>query len=357
MAFTLSPNMSLTIPGVGTEAGPTYAFDVNSSLTIIDQHNHSNGSGVQINPSGLNINTSLPFNNNFATNIAGLTLTAQISTPSNGTVYKSGNDLYYINGAGLNIQLTNSSGIVGTPGSISNLSAPASATYVSASSTFVWQSNTSIAANLDAGSLLMRNLSPNSTFALTLQPPASLGNNYSITLPAIPGSQSFVTLDTSGNLAGSVPIANGITRSNLAAVGQVISTPVGVYTNSTMSYTAVTNLQVVITTTGRPVIVFLQPDATSGHTATINLTGQTSTSSIQGNLKLDRDGTQDYITTLFWGTTNATATTFDVGWPVSTVFIMDTPVAGTHTYTLSATCVTNNTTIAVAQCVLAAYEL
>lgn len=202
MAYTLSPNMSLRIPGVGTEAGPDYAIDINYDLlSILDAHDHTSGRGVQITPSGININTDINFNNHFPTGLAGLTLTAQSITPGVGTVYQSVNDLYYVDGLGNNIRMTQSGGIAGTPGSITNLVSPASATYVAGSQTFVWQSNVGIAANMDAGALLLRNLSPNSTFAITLQAPAALASNYSLTLPALPVAQSFMTLDSSGTIA------------------------------------------------------------------------------------------------------------------------------------------------------------
>ena len=61
--------MSLPVPAVGNESGPQYAFDLNGCFAIIDGHNHSPGSGVQINPSGILINADLPFGNNNATSL------------------------------------------------------------------------------------------------------------------------------------------------------------------------------------------------------------------------------------------------------------------------------------------------
>lgn len=225
MANTLTPNMSLIVPGVGSEPGPTYAQDVNNDMAILDQHDHSSGSGVQINPSGININSALTFNNNLATGVAGVSLIAQGSTPGVGTIYESGNDLYYVDGIGNNVRITQSGAVSGTPGSIANLTAPASASYVSASSTFVWESDTNIAANMDIGSLVMRNLSPNSTFALTLAPPAALSNNYQITLPTLPSSQSFVTIDNSGNMGAPVvyPLVNAGIANNTITGAKLVN--------------------------------------------------------------------------------------------------------------------------------------
>lgn len=201
MSYITSPNMNLTIPGAGTEPGPEFALEINASLTLVDQHDHTPGKGVPISPAGMNINATLEFNDNFLDQVAGMTLLPQSSTPALSTVYQVGVDLYYLDGLGNNIRITQSGGVAGTPGSITNLTPPASATYVAGSSTFVFESDVNIAANLDAGALLLRNLSPNSTFAVTLQAPAALTNNYNVVLPTLPSVQSFVTLDASGNMA------------------------------------------------------------------------------------------------------------------------------------------------------------
>lgn len=208
MSSTNTPNMNLIVPGVGTEPGPDYANDINASLSIIDQHDHTIGNGVQITPSGLDINAALTLNGNFLTSAAGMTFQAQLSTPANGTVYESGNDLYYVDGVGNNVRITQSGAVAGSPGSIANLTSPASASYVSGSSTFVWQSNTSIAANMDFGAAIMRNLSPNSTFALTLQPPAALGSNYTITLPSLPATTKIMALTNSGVMSAPYSVDN-----------------------------------------------------------------------------------------------------------------------------------------------------
>lgn len=209
MGYTLSPNMNLRIPGVGTEQGPDYAIDVNFDLlSILDIHDHSSGKGVQITPDGLNINSSLSLNNNFATEAAGITFQAQSVTPSVGTIYQVSDDLYFVDGLGNNIRITQSGGVAGTPGSITNLVAPASVNYVAGSQTYVFQSGTSIAANLDGASFIFRNLSPNSVFGITMSAPAALASNYTLTLPALPASQKFMTLDASGNMAAPWEVDN-----------------------------------------------------------------------------------------------------------------------------------------------------
>ena len=225
MSVTNSPNMSLPIPGVGTEPGPDYATDVNASLTILDGHSHTPGSGVAITPAGLNINTALTLNDNFLTAAAGLTLTAQSTTPAIRTLYTPSNDLYFVDGLGNNIQITANGGIAGTPGSIANLAAPASASYVSGSATFVFQSDTNIAGNIDVGTVLLRNLSPNSTFAISLQAPTALSSNYNVILPSLPSVTSFLTITNSGAIAASAPLSLGI-DSSMIAPSAVITTKI-----------------------------------------------------------------------------------------------------------------------------------
>lgn len=222
----ISPNMNLPIPQVGVDPGPDWALNINSSLTLIDNHNHSAGYGVQINPAGININSDLPFNGNDATILRSTRFQLQ-SAPITGAapdlacLYASGVDLYFNDANGNQIQITSNGGIAGSPGSISNLTSPASASYVAANSTFVWQSAANTAATMDMRSIILRNSSANSK-GLTLNPPAAMGANYSLTLPSLPGTQSFMTLDAAGNMSAPWTVDNStikIVSNHLAVQG------------------------------------------------------------------------------------------------------------------------------------------
>lgn len=220
---TTSTNMNMPIPGVGVTSGPTYATDLNNSLTIIDQHDHSPGKGVPVTPAGLSISTDLPFNSNNATLLRSARFSPQSAVLSGasdiGCIYEVGVDLYYNDGSGNHVRITQSGGVAGSPGSIAGLTSPASATYVSASQTFVFQSAANTPANLDGGYLNLRNNVANSN-ALTLSPPASMASNMTITLPSLPASQKIVTLDNAGTMSAPWSVDNStiVVASNLLGV-------------------------------------------------------------------------------------------------------------------------------------------
>lgn len=203
MNSTLSPNMNLIIPTVGQEPGPLYASDINASLTLIDQHSHSAGSGVPITPNALNISSDLTFQSNNATDLRTARFAPQVaalSLPTDlGCLYEAGVDLYYNDGAGNQIRLTQSGSIVGTAGSITGLpSGTASAAY--SAGVFTWQQSTGVGATMDSGSVIIRE-EVASGKGVTLQAQTALVADYSLTLPLIPSSQKIMTLDNAGNMA------------------------------------------------------------------------------------------------------------------------------------------------------------
>ena len=226
-----SINMSLPIPAVGLETGPQWASDLNSCLLNIDSHDHSAGHGVQITPAGININSLLSMNSNDLTqarsirllqNSGVITLPADVSciysAPNGGSgIY----DLFFNDGSGAQIALTKNGGVAGTPGSIANLTSPASASYVAANSTFVWQSAAATPGNLDAGFIILRNNSANSK-GLKISPPLAMGVDYSITLPNLPASTLAVTIDASGNMG-----TGQLTVAQLATLVQQALNPSG----------------------------------------------------------------------------------------------------------------------------------
>jgi hypothetical protein len=214
MATINTPNMNLPVPVVGEEIGPQWAEDINLCLGVsgnaIDGHNHSPGNGVLIQPNGLDISSDLTFQGNNATALRSTRFAPQltnISGPADiGALYEVGVDLWYNDGNGVQIRLTQSGGPVGATGNITGLVSPASAVYDPISLSLIWQSGVNIPATMDAGSIIVRDLTSN-TYGITVQAP-TLTSNYSLTLPALPGVQSFMTLDASGIISAPWTVDN-----------------------------------------------------------------------------------------------------------------------------------------------------
>ena len=393
MANTISsPNMNLPIPVVGVDPGPQWALDIDSCLTLIDSHNHSPGSGVQITPLGLNINADLTFGSNNATNLRSARFTAQSSplalATDLGCLYESGVDLWYNDGSGNQIRLTQSGSIVGTSGSITGLVSPASASYNAGSSTFIWQSAVNTPANMDAASYILRNLSANSK-GLTLEPPNAMGSNYSLVLPSLPAQQNIMTLDASGNITAPWNVDNatlivssnqlqvnsqGIQTANIAnnAVtqakmeirptgsstegtgGLAISSTCGSFSTSSQTPIQITNLSVTLTCLGNPIMISLIPDS-SGFPSIFtsqtisNVATQTFSQIIfyVASSEIGRVEVGGHIT----ANTNGSFTV-----PASSCSVICFPGSGTFTFTAKA--LTDSTSnVFVQQCQLVAYEL
>lgn len=205
---TLSPNMSLPVPQVGLDAGPQYATDVNSSLTIVDSHNHTPGFGVPIPVSGLSITTDLPINQNNLTLVRSIRFFPQATpitaiTPDIGCVYVSGLDLYYNDLSGNQIQITSGGAVNATSSGIT--SGTASASF--SGGVLIVDSNVATPANIQAGSILIGNNLANSKF-LTLQPPNAMGASYTLTLPTIPAATGFLVMNTGGGISAAVNFSN-----------------------------------------------------------------------------------------------------------------------------------------------------
>jgi hypothetical protein len=292
----LSPNMSLPVPTPSVDPGPDWATNYSACLSILDGHNHSPGSGNPINPAGININADLTMNANNLIAINTLRFTAlgaslPGTSPNLGCLYVAGNELYYNDESGNVTKMTNNGSVNSGAGSITGLpSGTASASYNSANQTFIWQSATSTPANLDAGSVIFRNLTANS-FGVTVSAPSSLGSNYNLALPTIPSATNFVTLDTGGNFAAVANVdnsslqfssntlavkAHGVqqgmlalktTGSTVAAGGVAISASSGTFSTATSgSDQLVTGSSITITTTGRPISLSIVSDQ-SGNTS------------------------------------------------------------------------------------------
>lgn len=408
-----SPNMNLVISTVSVDSGLMWEQNLNASLTVIDGHNHTSGSGVQIPSAGININAALSFNNFSAAALQATTFQQQssLSTLNSLFVGTDGN-LYFNDGAGdPSIKITfggavnvTSSGIVGAGG--------ASAAFVSG--TLTVQSAVNTPGNISGGSLLLGNIVAASNF-LTLAPPSSMASSYTLTLipQASLSTGTIVTVNSSGNMGTTTPdaigssmtsigadaiaismgatgansigtemtatganaVANTRTRAtgSTVAVGGVAVSTVTSYSNSTGTFTAITT--VTITTSGRPVVVRLAP-ANSNTVSSIQINsvlGNTlaffkllSGATTVGEMQIGADTaaslptqtlstTTGPITTTSVGTVSSSITFFEPS--PSDVSFIDFPAAGTYTYSLQAAIGFNTTSVTAANVSLIAYEL
>lgn len=267
----VTPFMFLDLPTVSTTEGPDWAEAINVALgsegTGVSGHDHTSGKGVPIPSAGFNIDADLDFQQWSAINLVSSQYVDQEDAISgtNLTYFLSG-DLYVIDGSGRSVRITENGAISAASfGGITGLVSPASASF--ATDTFTWLYDTGKYALMASGPLLLRRDGETNPNRIKLTPPASLAADYDLTLPsALPASSSYLLSNSAGAvsfattaIASSVDTAAiqplAVTRAKQAAVGQQISSSSSTYTTSSASFTAITNLSVTITTTGRPVVV------------------------------------------------------------------------------------------------------
>lgn len=245
-----SPNMNMPVPVPGVDPGPDWAINISSCYSILDGHNHTNLSGVQIPSAGININADLPFNSNNATLLRSSRYVSQSSVLNTGAditcVYVKGGDLYYTNAGAVAVQLTvgNSpnAGIGNITGLPSTPNGGAGVAWVNASSTFQFSTDSGVSgsgANIDVGTVIIRYPgsypTPSGNF-IALEAPTTLSTGYAFTLPAATpassgalltsttgGILSYTNVDnstitiTSNQLVAQTVVAGGITSTQIAA--------------------------------------------------------------------------------------------------------------------------------------------
>lgn len=201
---TISPNMNMPVPTVGEDPGPDWATNLDACLSIIDSHNHTSGQGVPITPQGLNINADLPLNGNNLITARSLRFSPQsgvINGASDlGALYENGVDLYYVDGAGNQVRITQGGSVTGATGTITGLpSGTASAAF--AGGTFTFQSATNTPAAMNFGPVTLGQAVASGK-NVTISASGSQPANYNFTLPlALPSTSSALLSDASGNMS------------------------------------------------------------------------------------------------------------------------------------------------------------
>ncbi len=256
MANTVvSPNMTLPVPVVGTDPGPDWANNINACMSGIDAHDHTTGRGVPITPDGLNINDDLPMGDNNVITARSVRFFAQgapLALSSDvGCIYESGVDLYYNDGAGNQVRITQSGSVAGATGTITGLpSGTASASYAGA--TFTFQSATSTPATMNVGPVVIGRVVASSK-TVTLAPNAGQASDYSLTFPAaLPAATNYMTMGSTGALSFN---SSGVTGTG--AVVQATSPTIAgaTLTTPTISGATLTSAVLISATLTTPTIV------------------------------------------------------------------------------------------------------
>lgn len=281
----MANDMNLVLPTVSTTPGPLWATEINTALSTVSDHNHTFGNGAPIPSAALGINADLSFAGNAAINLKGTVYADIGSTPTftNG-VYVNSNNMYFRDGNGNAVQITNAGAIVGSPGNISGLvGTSAGVAYNLGTATFIFTKDVNQSASIDVGPITTR-LTSTSSNGVTIMPAAGT-TNWTLTLPAAAvsgarlfgvnsGTMSNVAVDSTLALTSStlgvaplgIQTANladaSVTGAKLSAVTKNLSSSCGVYSvpSDSLSH-AITNLSTTVNLlTTRPLVACLQYD-------------------------------------------------------------------------------------------------
>ena len=202
-----TPNMNLTLNVVGTTTDPTWSNNINADWTIIDSHNHTSGSGVQITPPAININSDLSFAFNNATNIRSWRMQNNAATltgaSDNNCGYFVNGNFYVNNASGTAIQITTGSGLnfssLGTiGGDYGQPGVPAAVTYSNTTKYYTFTQSSGVTAPINTSTLSIAYASSGAQ-AVSIAAPSAV-TAYTITLPgAVPTiNPSALVVSTSG---------------------------------------------------------------------------------------------------------------------------------------------------------------
>jgi hypothetical protein len=174
--------------------------------------------------------------------------------------------------------------------------------------------------------------------------------SVAVTLPAAPGSTLPMHLAASGAITAAT-----LTRPQLPAVGQQFSSlSTGAFATASDTFVDVTNATITITTTGRPVMLFMQSDGTANPATAFATAAPGAVAS--GSFQFLRGATG--LGEIGVGSAPAGAANAQISVPASSVMRLDTPGAGTYTYKLQARRTHADTdAVGVQYAALVAYEL
>ncbi len=222
-------SLGITLPTVGTTAGPTWATDLNTAIQdVIDVLE------TKVTPAGMDINADLSFRSSGtsyrAKDLKAVSLTNQDSTLAAATYPSTlfstdvDGELYYNDNNGRQVQVTSDGAVnVSTSGGITGSGYGSTSVEVNWDSANMQYKLRSGSGADDYADVLCRDLKLNdgSANTLTVSAPA-LAADYTLTLPnAVPAaSNSLLEMDTSGNVTTTkTPSVTTVTTSGALAVG------------------------------------------------------------------------------------------------------------------------------------------
>lgn len=385
-----TPKMGMDLPVPSETQGPRWAEKINNALELrVDAHDHSEGKGARIPVAGLDIDADLSLEGHNLDDVRMARFGDQGETLAGGVdirgLYVVGGDLYYNNGNGTPVRLTEGNALAfSTVGAIEGLPSianpDAKASWEDAVPGFSFYADADEFAKVRVGELLLHELDAESPKAVTIKSPASLASGYSVEFPAsLPGASSFLTWGADGKFATGPAVSKGIdtanladeavttakiadlnvTRAKLVAVGQQVSDSSGSFNGTVVgTNTDITNLSVTITTTGRPVMLFCAADG-SGNASYFESYNEMNTKSsarilIYDSATLDVLARYDLLSEassgspLFYPRHRV---------PPSALTVLHVPVAGTYTFKVAYLNVYADNQLRAFNMRLVAYEL
>lgn len=243
--MSITPNLGMTLPDPSVTPGPAWASQLNTALGLIDSHNHAPGSGSLIGTAGIRVDADFDFASFNAFGLRTIRVSDQTSITIGSTdrraVYSKSGDLYYVNSAGAEVQITSGSSVAGATGSITGLTSPASAVYSSITGGFSFNKDSSKPGKLAISEISIYEYDNAAAAPITIKSPASVGASYSLTLPtAVPASARFVSVDTAGAMSyagGSLLAADGSVGT--PSLSFASDTDTGIYRSGTNQLTLV----------------------------------------------------------------------------------------------------------------------
>ena len=235
------PNsMNINPPAVGS-AGPAWAEDINEILeTTIANHNHvgPNG-GTPLTQDALAIDGDLSLNGNALTATEKVVLATQATAVgTTASVYNLNGNLYYKNGSGNNIQITDATGLAANSvDGISGLAGSDGGASYSAG-TFIFTKNNGLdPANMNIGYIRLFEFgAPLSTYNTAIFQPNTLASNKifqlgttNIYFPAtLPTTTSLMTISSIGAIGNGVSVPSYVGSTALATTAFTDNSGAGV---------------------------------------------------------------------------------------------------------------------------------